>query len=187
MLIAVGSQNPVKIRAVRETFDAATARVGWPAATVRGVAVPSGVSAMPLSDAECISGARQRAIAALAAVDATFGIGLEGGVNPEPAGLMLLGWVVAVHRDGREGVACTAKTPLPAAIAGRVLAGEELGPLMDELLGAHNTRQKGGAAAALSAGLVRRQAKFAMAVAYALGPFLAPGLYGAAAETGDHE
>jgi inosine/xanthosine triphosphatase len=173
MLIAVGSTNPVKVNATRDAFGRL-----WEDADVRGVAVDTGVSAMPMSDAECVAGARNRAIAARERLDADFGVGLEGGVNLEPVGLMLLGWVVVRHRDGREGVACTAKIPLPAAIAARITAGEELGPLMDAITGRDNIRQKGGASGVLSNGLVRRQDKFSMAVAYALSPFVASQFYG---------
>ncbi|HFC11222.1 MAG TPA: inosine/xanthosine triphosphatase [Anaerolineae bacterium] len=172
MLITVGSLNPIKIAAVQAVFSRQ-----WPQCEVSGIAVDTGVSEMPMSDAECIAGARNRARAALRLGKGTFGVGLEGGVNPESSGLMLLGWVVIVHRDGREGIACTAKIPLPDLIAQRVLAGEQLGMVMDDLLQEQHTAQRGGAAGALSNGLVMRQDKFAMAVAYALSPFVAPQFY----------
>lgn len=173
MLVAVGSANPVKVAAVRLSFERA-----WDEVEVIGRAVDTGVSAMPMSDTECIEGARNRALEVLRAEPtATYGVGLEGGVNREPPGLMLLGWVVIRHRDGRESVACSAKIPLPVKIAARVLAGEELGPVMDELLNETHSARKGGASGALSAGLVPRQSKFEMAVAYALSPFLSPHLY----------
>ena len=88
MKIAVGSTNPVKVAAVRSVVE----RV-WPEAKVIALAVPSGVAAMPMNDADCLTGARNRARAVQSAAGATLGIGLEGGVNQEPAGLMLLGWV----------------------------------------------------------------------------------------------
>ena len=172
MKVAVGSQNPVKVAAVKAAFSHQ-----WPECEVVGVSVDTGVSEMPMSDAECIAGARNRAHAVLDAQDVDYGVGLEGGVNQEPVGLMLLGWVVIVHRDGREGVACSAKIPLPDAIANRVLAGEELGPVMDDILQEQHSAKKGGASGALSNGLVPRRAKFEMAVAYALSPFVAPQFY----------
>lgn len=173
MKIAVGSNNPVKIEAARSVV----ARV-WPEAEIIPVKVASGVPAMPMSDADCLAGARNRARAARAAAKASLGLGLEGGVNPEPAGLMLLGWVVAVDGQGREGLGGGARLPLPRPIARRVLAGAELGPVMDELLGQENVKQKGGAVGALTAGLVLRQDTFALAVAYALAPFVSPRFYG---------
>lgn len=169
MLIAVGSTNPAKLSAVRQTVH----RI-WPDAAVHGTAVPTGVSAMPMSDAECIEGARNRAIAARDMLGATLGVGLEGGVNPEPAGLMLLGWVVLRHADGREGMASTPRLPLPPIIATRVLAGEELGPVMDDILNETHSNHRGGAIGALTAGLVPRDQAFGIAVAYALAPFITP-------------
>ena len=170
--VAVGSLNPVKINAVRGAFVRQ-----WPDVAVTGIEVDTGVSVMPMSDDECLTGARNRAKLARESSDADFGVGLEGGVNREAAGLMLLGWVVIVHRDGRESVACTAKIPLPKMLADRVLAGEELGPVMDDVLKATGTAKKGGASGALTAGLVMREAKFEMAVAYGLAPFVAPQFY----------
>jgi len=176
--VSVGSLNPVKINAVRGAFTRS-----WLDASVAGADVDTGVSAMPMSDDECLTGARNRARLARESSDADFGVGLEGGVNQEEAGLMLLGWVVIVHRDGRESVSCTTKIPLPKMLADRVLAGEELGPVMDDVLNATGTAKKGGASGALTAGLVMRQAKFEMAVAYALSPFVAPQFYPSASMT----
>lgn len=172
MRIAVGSTNPVKVAAVR-----AMALRRWPDAEIIAVAAPSGVTAMPLSDAESLTGARNRAIAAREQAAADLGIGLEGGVNPEPIGLVLHGWVVVVDGNGREGIGGAGRLPLPPAIAWCVLRGEELGPVMDDILGETEVRQKGGAVGALTAGLVMRQEAFALGVAYALSPFVAPQLY----------
>ncbi|MCX6349578.1 MAG: DUF84 family protein, partial [Candidatus Aureabacteria bacterium] len=58
-LVAVGSTNPVKRRAV---------------------AAASGVSSTPLSNEETIAGARRRAQAARRAARARWGVGLEGGM-----------------------------------------------------------------------------------------------------------
>ena len=172
MKVAVGSLNPVKIGAVR---NAVTRH--WPDAEVIGVDVPTGVTEMPMSDAECVTGARNRAAAARLALNADLGVGLEGGVNEEPFGLMLVGWIVITDGTMREGLACTPKIPLPMMLADPIRQGAELGPLMDQILGEIDIRKKGGASGALSAGLVPRQAKFSIAVAYALSPFVAPHFY----------
>jgi inosine/xanthosine triphosphatase len=172
MKVAVGSKNPAKISAVRSVFEQV-----WPDVEVVAAAVPSGVNEMPVGDDIILTGARNRAIAAREKLDADFGVGLEGGVHPDPAGLLLMGWVVVVDRNGREGVGGTARLPLPKALAQQVLTGRELGPLMDELLGQENVKQKGGAVGALTAGLVLRSETFAVAVAYALGPFVATDFY----------
>lgn len=170
--IAVGSTNPVKVTAVRQTV----ARI-WPTATVVAAAVSSGVSEMPLSDAESLRGARQRARAALDRLEADLGVGLEGGVSEGESGLMLHGWVAVVDGNGREGIGCAGRLPLPAAIAARIRDGEELGLVMDEILNTRHVSQKGGTIGALTAGLVSRRDAFAHAVAYALAPFVASHLY----------
>lgn len=170
--IVVGSTNRAKLTAVRSTIQ----RV-WPDAEIVGVDVDTGVSVMPMSDDECLAGARNRAEAALAALDADLGIGLEGGVQAGTPGLMLMGWVVIVDGNGRVGTGGCARIPLPEAIAMRVLTGEELGPVMDDVLNEHDTRQRGGAVGALTDELVLRGDAFAQAVAYALAPFVASHLY----------
>lgn len=169
MKIALGSKNPAKIAAVQAVFE----RV-WSNAKVVGVGVRSGVSDMPMSDRECLAGARNRAKAAQEVSQADFGVGLEGGVDETPAGLMLVGWVVIVDSSGREGVSSTARLPLPDHIANRVRAGEELGPVMDDLLGETKSNHRGGAIGSLTAGLIPRSHTFAVAIAYALSPFIAP-------------
>jgi inosine/xanthosine triphosphatase len=172
MKIAVGSANPVKVEAVRTMAQ----RI-WPEVEVVAVDVASGVSAMPMSDAEALTGARNRAQAARQSASADLGVGLEGGVNPEPFGLTLHGWVVITDGNGREGIGGGARLPLPETIAQRVRDGEELGDVMDDVLNDHNVKQKGGAVGALTAGLVMRQETFAVAVAYALSPFIVPELH----------
>ena len=172
MKIAVGSKNPVKVAAVRTMVT-----LTWPNAEVVALDVPSGVSAMPMSDAETLTGAKNRARAALTTAKADLGFGLEGGVNQEPFGLVLMGWVVVVDGNGRTGIGGAARLPLPEHIAQRVVAGEELGDVMDDMLNDENIKQKGGAVGALTAGLVMRQDTFAIGVAYALAPFIAEGLY----------
>ncbi len=173
MKIAVGSTNPVKVAAVRQV-----AQQQWPEAVVIPVDVATGVSDMPMSDAESLAGAQNRARAALTLTQADLGVGLEGGVNPEAIGLVLHGWVVVVDGNGRTGIGGAGRLPLPEAIARRVLAGEELGPVMDDVLGQTEVRKRGGAIGALTAGLVLREEAFAQGVAYALAPFVAPQLYG---------
>ena len=115
MIIAVGSLNPVKIGAVKFVTEKV-----WPESTIIPVDIPSGVSAMPMSDAECLLGARNRACQARESAAADLGVGLEGGVNLEPDGLMLLGWAVVVDAHGREGVGGGARLPLPESSWGRL-------------------------------------------------------------------
>ena len=99
-LVAVGSTNPVKIGAVRAVLT----RIA-PHVSVEGVAVESGVSDQPWGDEETIKGAVARARAARLALDADWGVGIEGGVIDEDGTIVrTCAWAAIVGRDGRPGV-----------------------------------------------------------------------------------
>jgi inosine/xanthosine triphosphatase len=172
--VIVGSANPVKVAAVQAVLNRAT-----PGLVVQGIAVPSGVPDQPVGDEETQAGARQRAIAALAAVpEASLGVGLEGGVVELPSGqLRTCAWAVVVDRDGREGVGGSLSMPLPERVAARIRGGEELGHAMDAEARTTGTKTGRGAVGILTAGLVDRQRAYEPMVAYALAPWLAPELF----------
>jgi len=170
----VGSTNPVKVAAA----TAILAQVA-PQVQVTGVAVPSGVPDQPFGDEETQAGARQRARAALQTTpEAQLGIGLEGGVVELPNGeLRSCAWAVVVDREGREGLGGSLSMPLPARVAARIRAGEELGYAMDAEARTSGTKHGKGAVGILTAGLVDRQRAYEPMVAYALAPWLAPEMF----------
>jgi inosine/xanthosine triphosphatase len=134
------------------------------------------VSDQPVGRAETVAGARTRAERALTADDAdyAFGVGVEGGVAdvgvPGATGLFLVVWA-AVTDGERTSVAAGPSLALPASVAERVRAGEELGPVMDDVLETEGLARRGGAAAALTGGALDRERALAAAVAGAAGPF----------------
>ena len=170
--VAVGSGNPVKLAAVRAVLGRASA-----ALLIEPVTVPSGVADQPFGDEATIRGARNRARAARAALDADLGVGLEGGVVDGPGGMRSCAWCVVVHRDGREGVGGSLAMPLPDAVAAMIRDGVELGHAMDALVEARGTKHGKGAVGILTAGRIDRQAAYEVLVTYALAPFLTPALY----------
>lgn len=170
--VAVGSANPVKLAAARAVLASVA-----PGAPVTPVTVPSGVPDQPFGDDETIAGARNRARAARAALDADLGVGLEGGVVDSPAGMRSNAWCVVVHRDGREGVGGSLAMPLPDAVARMVRDGMELGHAMDTLVAAVGTKHGKGAVGILTEGRIDRQAAYEVLVTYALAPFITPALY----------
>ena len=170
MRVAVGSGNPVKRDATDRIFDA----------EVVTEPVPSGVSEQPIGRAETRRGARTRADRALESGAYDLGVGLEGGVAGvgDEAGSdgaatdrYLIMWAAVTDGD-RWGVGGGPSYPLPDAIAARIRDGEELGPVMDDVLGASNVAANQGAAGALTAGRTTRTDALATAVAAAAGPFL---------------
>lgn len=168
-IVAVGSLNPVKIAAVR-----AVVRQVWPEAVVVGAAVESGVSSQPLSDEEAITGATQRAHLARLVGSADLGVGLEGNTVDTGYGMFTTGWAAVADAAGTVSLGSSGRLPLPALVAQAVHQGQELGPLMDQLAGEHNTKQRQGAVGILTNGLITRQAALEIAVLYALARFLHP-------------
>lgn len=165
--VVVGSTNPTKVEAVRRIAGAA-----WPGVEVIARDVPSGVSVQPVGAAETEAGARQRARHALAAEPrADLAVGLEGGVDA--AGYLLS---AACARDGRgrENVAWSLRMPLPPEVVRGVLAGEELGPLLERLSGIEGIGRGPGAVGLFTRGLIDRTQLWEMAVAGALAPWLTP-------------
>ncbi|QRK04707.1 inosine/xanthosine triphosphatase [Archangium violaceum] len=173
-LIAVGSTNPAKTTAVKAICERA-----YPGCTVVPIDVPSGVPEQPIGPGQTSTGARNRARAALAAVEgARMGMGLEGGVDPDGS---LINCVAVVEAGGRENLTWGVRFPLPPAVVARVLAGEELGPVMDHVTGRNESKKKLGAVGILTNGLFTRAEMWQGPLACALMPFLHPDLYPAPA------
>lgn len=170
VVVACGSTNPAKASAVRGVCERA-----FVGCSVVAREVPSGVRAQPLGREETEAGARTRARGALAAVEgASLGVGLEGGVDAEGH---LINCVAVVGADGRTSVAWGVRFPLPPAVVARVLAGEELGPVMDTVSGVQESKKVLGAVGFLTNGLHTRAQMWESALACALAPFLHPELY----------
>jgi len=180
MLIGVGSGNPVK-REATERAVAAAAGFGGDA-TTEACPVLSGVPEQPRGTPETRAGATNRAEAVLDADrgegegDAAgydLGVGIEGGIAEyEGSGELFLVMWAAVSDGDRTGVGAGPSLALPDPIADRVRDGEELGPVMDDVLGESDVARNRGAAGALTAGGVDRTEALATAVSAALAPFV---------------
>ncbi|WP_458185151.1 inosine/xanthosine triphosphatase [Haladaptatus sp. NG-WS-4] len=169
MRVGVGSRNPVKVAAVETVLDARETR--RESVAVESVAVESGVPEQPFGERETITGAENRARHALSGRD--LGVGLEGGVTdvPDTDGLYLTMW--AAVTDGETmGRGSGPRLLLPESVARRIRNGEELGPVMDDVLGESDVAKKQGAAGALTDGIIDRQEALEHAVAGALAPFV---------------
>lgn len=168
-LVAVGSLNPVKIQAVAQAFA-----IVWPENLwrVNGYAAVSGVRPQPLSDEESICGARQRARQAMVALEADFGVGLEGGLQQIAGVWFDRGWVVVSDPQGREGLGATLSMAVPPMLMRRIFAGEELGDAVDAVFQQINSKQQGGYFGLMTGGKVDRMVSFVHGVIAALARFM---------------
>ncbi|PWU23484.1 inosine/xanthosine triphosphatase [Candidatus Cerribacteria bacterium 'Amazon FNV 2010 28 9'] len=168
MYIAVGSTNQVKIHAVMAGVEHM-----WPTAQVEGFETSSGVSEQPMTDEETKIGSMNRAIQALNILEQVhggtlfghdeifLGVGLEGGVDLTPDGLMNVVWCSVV--DQKENMYSTsgARFVLPKIIADRISAGEEMGPVMDHLVKDANVKKKQGMIGVVTDGFFNRTDEYA--------------------------
>ncbi len=167
MRVGVGSGNPVKVAAVE------TALGGRLDASVESAPVESGVAEQPVGEKETIEGAENRARRVMRSGEYELGVGLEGGVADVSGadGLFLIMW--AAVTDGETmGHGAGPRLQLPESVARRIRDGEELGPVMDDLLGEDDVAKKQGAAGALTDGIIDRQEALEQAVAGAVAPFV---------------
>jgi inosine/xanthosine triphosphatase len=171
--IVIASTNPVKARAALNGF-----RRMFPAESFEILPrpAPSGVSDQPMTSAETLQGALNRAAAVKAAhPQADFWVGIEGGVE-EDGGLAAFAWVAVLSPVG-SGKARTGTFFLPPAVAHLVRQGIELGEADDIVFGATNSKQQNGAIGLLTGDVIDRAALYEHAVVLALVAIRNPGLY----------
>ena len=166
-IIAVGSQNPVKIEAVKSAFIKMIGEC-----EVVGVSVPSGIPDMPMSLNQTAIGAKNRAQAALDLITADYGIGLEGGLNDTDFGTFLINFVAIVDKQGNWAYSIGGGLCLPEKVVKMVKeSGRELGEVMDEIRGLENTKQHDGCVGYFTDNLIDRKESFEKPTINALSRF----------------
>jgi inosine/xanthosine triphosphatase len=172
MVVTLSSNNPVKVHATRTVISKIFGDV-----PLQIVSVSVDVPAQPIGDLDTQEGAYKRACAAIEQNGCDLGIGLEGGLRETIGGWALCSWAAVVDRFGRTGLGCSGVMLLPTQIAERVIGGEELGRVMDDLTNHTGTNKSLGASGFFTKGLIDRQAVFEDALTYALTPWLHPSHY----------
>jgi inosine/xanthosine triphosphatase len=171
--LVVASTNPVKIQAALDGF-----RRIFPAEMfeARGVSAESGVSDQPMTGAETLQGARNRAEAARRLhPNADFWVGIEGGCEDFAGDLLAFAWVVVIGHE-RAGKSRTATFSLPQEVAELVRQGVELGHADDQVFGRTDSKRKNGSVGLLTGDVIDRAAYYEHAVVLALVPFKNAGL-----------
>ncbi len=186
--VAVGSTRRPKLNAVWEALSVFGPSLDPNAQfEVVGVEVPSGVNHTPLTRAEIMAGARQRA-EALAQMarerneDWRYFVGLEGGLDViEQNGRRLVfleNWAYVADTAGRSAYGQSGSISIPAPLAAEVLdRGVELAAAIDAYAGGHGIRDAQGAWGILTRNLITRQDAFRVAVINAFAPFFNAALY----------
>ncbi|MCH7541301.1 inosine/xanthosine triphosphatase [Patescibacteria group bacterium] len=170
MRVAVGSKNPVKIKATTKAFKKAFGKN----IEVFSVEINSLVSAQPLTDSETFKGALHRAKRAKKKIKADFGVGIEGGVHKHKHGIFSNAWVVVIDKIGNVGSGTSARFQLPNRVIKLMSGGKELGEVIDNLVGGEGIKKKGGAYGVLTEGKLTRSQAYEQGVLCALMPFLTP-------------
>ncbi|MGV8172064.1 MAG: DUF84 family protein [Candidatus Woesearchaeota archaeon] len=169
MRIAIGTENKAKIAAVENII-----RTIWKDAEFSYHRTDSLVRDQPMNDEEAIKGSINRAKQAVNLGNADYGIGLEGTVNTNRYGMFLHGWVAIVDKEHNIGIGQSASILLPKNIEYRINKGEELGPIMQELMQdeTNTIRHNEGTNGILTKGLYSRVKEFEDATRCALAKFV---------------
>lgn len=167
MQIAIGTKNRAKVGAVQEVVERYVDDV-----TFEAIDVASGVSDQPMSEEETRQGAINRAQAALEASKSDAGFGLEGGVKMIDGMMYLCNWAALATKEGKVYTAAGAQIPLPKTVATPILAGQELGPVMDAYVQQTNTREHSGAIGVFTNGFVDRKEMFVHILTLLVGQYI---------------
>lgn len=174
MKVAVGSKNPVKISAVKQAFEIVFPDETW---IVEGVDVKSGISDQPMSDRECIRGAKNRAKRAMKKLNADFGVGLEGGLHKIDKRWFDTGWMVVLDKKGQEGIGSTIRMRTPDKMMKYIHEGMELGHVNDLIFKKKNSKQAEGHFGLMTGNKITRTSAYVDGIVSALVSFLHPDLF----------
>lgn len=164
MDIAVGSQNPVKVAAVRSVMEKIYGDV-----RITAVDVPSGVPPQPFGD-ETHRGSENRARAALGGHD--MAVGIEAGVFEMLDGLYDIQHCTIISKDGRVTYGHGSGFRYPDSIANLVRKGLTVGEAVKQVYGDTEIGKKQGAIGLLSKGLLDRKSLTEQSVTAAMIPRL---------------
>ncbi len=171
MKIYVASTNPVKINSV---INAASET--WPEVEVKGFSTESGVPEQPIGDDVTREGAENRAKAVLKiaqdeGIDQDFlGVGLEGGVFLDENQVMWATvWAAVIDLEENIYHSNGARFKVPEKIAELIKSGEEMGPVVAQIVGEGNVKQKQGMIGVITHNFVDRTEEYTGIVKLALG------------------
>jgi inosine/xanthosine triphosphatase len=177
-IIAVGSENPVKISAVKNVLQKLLGDV-----KIYGVKVPSGAPPQPIGLSQTIEGAINRAEKALLKVtNADLGVGIEAGIIDVALSgekrYLDFQYCVIVDNEGRKTFGAGPGFEYPPIVMQKVTEENlEVGEVMEKITGIKNLGEKIGAIGYLSRGLMNRTKLTELSVLMAMLPRINTKLY----------
>ena len=176
MKILVGSKNPVKLDAVKETF-----LMYFDSVDIIGISVNSNVPDQPINNDTYI-GAKNRALELQKindekSMNAEYFIGIEGGIQKIFDKWFAFGCMCIIKNDGKTSFGTSAHFELPENVTKQLLEGKELGHVMDKFMREKNTKQRGGAIAYFTNGRMNRKKLYIPGLISALIPFQHKDIY----------
>ena len=174
--VLIGSENNVKIESARQSFS----RFFKPV-EIQGLPADPGVPDQPINE-ETFTGAQNRAehvkrINDEQGLNANFFVGIEGGILQLYNRWFQFSVICILDQHHRESFGTTGLYELPNWIVEKLLAGSELGHIIDELAQDSNTKEKQSTIGFLTNGEVDRLKNNTRAITFALVPFLQENLY----------
>jgi inosine/xanthosine triphosphatase len=173
MRVAVGSRNPVKVKATKNVLEQIYEDV-----EVVSIDADSGVPDQPFGIDQTIEGAINRAKNAYSE-EFDIGVGIESGLMETPnslTGYIDLQWC-AVFDGEKITLGVSSGFEYPPAVIEEVLTGKEVGDVMDKVTGVTNLGQKTGAVSYLSKGMLDRTENTEQCVLTAMIPLMNENVY----------
>ncbi|OGD54627.1 hypothetical protein A3J78_01750 [Candidatus Beckwithbacteria bacterium RBG_13_35_6] len=168
IIVIVGSENPVKTKAVREVFIKAFKKV-----KVEGLKINSGVSDQPMSFEQAYIGALNRARKALKKFpESIYSVGIEAGIQKYSFGSATAGVAVILNKNGIIGKGISSQLFFSKKVIKEINKGQELGSVLDDITGRKNVKHQEGAFGLFTNNLVTRKDAYTHAIACALSRFI---------------
>jgi inosine/xanthosine triphosphatase len=174
MLVVVGSQNPVKLKATLQAFQ-----LYFETIDVEGVVVDSGVKPFPTSQEETLQGAINRVHASIKEVpQADFAVGIEAGIITIHKRHFVQAYT-SILKDGQIGLGASAAFESPNQLLRQINPDSESSKsIIDAFLGKTNLLQQEGVIGILSQKRLTRTKILRDSIICALPPFLVPEYFG---------
>ncbi|MGQ9719898.1 MAG: inosine/xanthosine triphosphatase [Candidatus Jordarchaeum sp.] len=177
-VVAVGSENPVKISAVKNVMKKLLGNI-----KIHGVKVSSSTPPQPIGVSQTLKGALDRAINALNKVEnADLGVGIEAGlidiIFGEETRYLDFQYCVIVDKHGRKTIGVGPGFEYPPIVNQKVMKENfEVGEVMEKITGIEKLGEKMGAIGFLSHGLISRTKLTEFSVIMAMLPRINSKLY----------